>query len=205
MTDNYLYLLYLVDGEPTSFPVDIEPSKTIADLKDAIKVKKAPEILTFALSAALALQAVNAQGPPDGKYLIVSATLTGPPPIPVGFNEQGGPTNPIVVGGSNNVWTITKSNPEEYQIILKEAGPTWLTQAGENEVFVSLMPPPPPPARWRLQKQQDNMYSIEAPIKIWPTKGWTLTRTEPGARVTVGIFEFPSPAQLWKLIPVLDE
>ncbi|KAG0273467.1 hypothetical protein BGZ96_004838, partial [Linnemannia gamsii] len=45
MTDNTLTLFCLVDGEATSqaFPVEIESTKTIGDLKDAIKAKKAPE------------------------------------------------------------------------------------------------------------------------------------------------------------------
>ncbi|KAG0271769.1 hypothetical protein BGZ96_005631, partial [Linnemannia gamsii] len=40
MTDNRLNFLCLVNGESTSFPVEIEPTKTIGDLKDAIKAKK---------------------------------------------------------------------------------------------------------------------------------------------------------------------
>ncbi|KAF9083433.1 hypothetical protein BGX29_003150, partial [Mortierella sp. GBA35] len=42
MTDNHLNFLWLVNGESTSFPVEIDPTKTIGDLKDAIKAKKAP-------------------------------------------------------------------------------------------------------------------------------------------------------------------
>ncbi|KAF9321514.1 hypothetical protein BG006_002609 [Podila minutissima] len=44
MTNNRLSLFCLVDGEAASnaFPVDIMPSKTIGDLKDLIKTKKAP-------------------------------------------------------------------------------------------------------------------------------------------------------------------
>ena len=42
MTDNRLSLFCLVDGEPTfnAFPVGIEVSKTIGDLKELIKTKK---------------------------------------------------------------------------------------------------------------------------------------------------------------------
>ncbi|KAF9079500.1 hypothetical protein BGX23_003894 [Mortierella sp. AD031] len=42
MTDNHLNFLCLVNGESTSFPVEIDPTKTIGDLKDAIKAKKTP-------------------------------------------------------------------------------------------------------------------------------------------------------------------
>ncbi|KAH7028519.1 hypothetical protein BKA57DRAFT_431333 [Linnemannia elongata] len=44
MTENYLTLFCLVDGEPTfnAFPVEIESTKTIGNLKDLIKTKKAP-------------------------------------------------------------------------------------------------------------------------------------------------------------------
>ncbi|KAF9415354.1 hypothetical protein BGZ94_000118 [Podila epigama] len=40
--NNPLTLFCLVDGESTPFPVEIESTKTIGDLKDAIKDKKAP-------------------------------------------------------------------------------------------------------------------------------------------------------------------
>lgn len=40
MTNNHLNFLCLVNGESTSFPVKIEPTKTIGDLKDTIKAKK---------------------------------------------------------------------------------------------------------------------------------------------------------------------
>ncbi|KAF9367146.1 hypothetical protein CPB97_006237, partial [Podila verticillata] len=40
MTDNFNFFC-VVDGESTLFSVEIEPSKTIGDLKDAIKAKKA--------------------------------------------------------------------------------------------------------------------------------------------------------------------
>ncbi|KAG0195067.1 hypothetical protein BGX28_002366, partial [Mortierella sp. GBA30] len=42
MTDNLVTLFCLVDGESTPFPVEIESTKTIGQLKDAIKAKKAP-------------------------------------------------------------------------------------------------------------------------------------------------------------------
>lgn len=37
MTGNYLNFLCLVNGESTPFPVEIEPTKTIGDLKEAIR------------------------------------------------------------------------------------------------------------------------------------------------------------------------
>lgn len=45
MTDNHLTLFCLVDGESASnaFPVEVESSKTIGDLKNLLKTKKAPE------------------------------------------------------------------------------------------------------------------------------------------------------------------
>ncbi|KAG0042488.1 hypothetical protein BGZ89_006885, partial [Linnemannia elongata] len=45
MSDNQLTLFCLVDGEATSnaFSVEIEPTKTVDALKNAIKTKKAPE------------------------------------------------------------------------------------------------------------------------------------------------------------------
>ncbi|KAI8594854.1 hypothetical protein EDD21DRAFT_65187, partial [Dissophora ornata] len=44
MTDNHLNFFCLVNGESTSFPVEIDSTKTIGDLKDAIKAKKAPRL-----------------------------------------------------------------------------------------------------------------------------------------------------------------
>jgi hypothetical protein len=43
MTDNFLTLFCIVDGESTSFPAVIDPTKTVGELKDEIKTKKAPE------------------------------------------------------------------------------------------------------------------------------------------------------------------
>ncbi|KAG0247493.1 hypothetical protein BG011_001391, partial [Mortierella polycephala] len=45
MTDNRLTLFCLVDGESTSnaFPVEIESTKTIGDLKKLIKAEKTPK------------------------------------------------------------------------------------------------------------------------------------------------------------------
>ncbi len=43
MTDQRLNFLCLVDGESTSFPVGIESTKTIGDLKDEIKAKQSPD------------------------------------------------------------------------------------------------------------------------------------------------------------------
>ncbi|KAG0020763.1 hypothetical protein BGZ82_011511 [Podila clonocystis] len=39
MTDTHLNMFCLVDGESTPFPVEIESTKTIGDLKDLIKAK----------------------------------------------------------------------------------------------------------------------------------------------------------------------
>lgn len=42
-------------------------------------------------------------GLPDGKYLIVHAATSAPPPLPVGVNEEGGFVKPVVVGGKNKI------------------------------------------------------------------------------------------------------
>ncbi|KAK3843871.1 MAG: hypothetical protein J3R72DRAFT_102512 [Linnemannia gamsii] len=42
MADNLLTLFCLVDGDSVPFSVDIDTSKTVDHLKDAIKTKKAP-------------------------------------------------------------------------------------------------------------------------------------------------------------------
>jgi hypothetical protein len=42
MTSNLLTLFCLVDGDSSPFPVEIEPTKTVGSLKDAIKAKKTP-------------------------------------------------------------------------------------------------------------------------------------------------------------------
>ena len=46
MTDSLLHLNCLVDGEHASFPVEIESTETIGELKKAIKLKleKSPEL-----------------------------------------------------------------------------------------------------------------------------------------------------------------
>lgn len=42
MTDNHLTLFCLVDGEATQFSMDINSTKTVNHLKDAIKAKNSP-------------------------------------------------------------------------------------------------------------------------------------------------------------------
>ena len=44
MTDNLLTLFCLVDGDKTSFEIDIDPTKTVARLKDLIKEKKSNDL-----------------------------------------------------------------------------------------------------------------------------------------------------------------
>ncbi|KAI9568432.1 hypothetical protein HD554DRAFT_2038742 [Boletus coccyginus] len=115
-------------------------------------------------------------GPPDGKYLIVLAGNLVPPPFPVGANEQG-PTSPVIVEGRDNVWTTTKLDHGNYTLILKQKGPCWLRQAGENKELRD----------------------------FWPTRAWTLDNTAPGTKVTLKVYELPRSGQLWNFIPVLED
>ncbi|KAF9984705.1 hypothetical protein BGZ65_012828 [Modicella reniformis] len=48
MTDNPLTLFCLAEGETTSFPVEVDPTKTVDHLKELIKTKKSPEFDDFA-------------------------------------------------------------------------------------------------------------------------------------------------------------
>ncbi|KAK3826773.1 MAG: hypothetical protein J3R72DRAFT_12750 [Linnemannia gamsii] len=159
-------------------------------------------ILTLALLAVLALQAVNAQGTSDRKYLIVPASSTSPPPFPIGANYAQEPTSPVVVGGSNTGWNIKRSGGEEYLISLEENEPRGFTQVKDNEVVVSAMPPA---ATWRVQKREGDTYSIEVVSNIFPTRTWTLASTVPGTKVTLEFFEiYPRPNQLWRIIPIVE-
>ncbi|KAI9568434.1 hypothetical protein HD554DRAFT_2172235 [Boletus coccyginus] len=134
-------------------------------------------------------------GPPNGKYLIVLAGNSAPPPFPVGANEQGA-ISPVVVGGRDNVWTVTKLPNGNYTLILEQTGPRWLSQAGENEVFVGLMPLP---GEWTIRKQDDDKYSIEVPGHIWPVRAWSLRDTRPGTVVTLPRVDFPPG---WRFIRI---
>ncbi|KAG0197016.1 hypothetical protein BGX28_009479, partial [Mortierella sp. GBA30] len=42
-TDSHFILLCVVDGETTSFPVNIKPTRTVGHLKDAIKTALSPQ------------------------------------------------------------------------------------------------------------------------------------------------------------------
>ena len=107
-------------------------------------------------------------------------------------------------------WTVTKLENGNYTLILEQTGPRWLSQAGEEEVFVSLRPIP---GEWtiRKQEQEGDVYSsvpilmsfidsmpwltfglkytrIEVPGLMWPVRTWDLRDTNPGTpvcRVTV--------------------
>lgn len=155
-------------------------------------------LVTLALVAVLTFQIVIAQSPPSGKYLIVPVTSSGPPLPPLGVSGDG-PVIPVSVGGRDNIWTIQKTENGLITIIAEQTGA--FTQADEGRVFVSFMPPP---GTWRVQKQRDESYAIEVPSDYWPARAWTLDSTQPGARVRIGIMEFPGPGQLWKFVPVYD-
>ncbi|KAG0252607.1 hypothetical protein BGZ95_006582 [Linnemannia exigua] len=158
------------------------------------------QIVTLAFLAVLTFQAVNAQGPSDGKYSIVSTTR---PQIPVGVDDYG-PYHRVAVGGKSNVWTIMKLDEGDYQIILEQSGIKWYTEDFQGTLTMSPNSPAKPRGTWRLQKYGD-YYSIEVPSNIVPSKAWALKNmdnTQPGEEVTIGAADFP---MVWKFTPVLEK
>ncbi|KAI9568436.1 hypothetical protein HD554DRAFT_722194 [Boletus coccyginus] len=137
---------------------------------------------------------------PDGRYRIVLASPSAPPPSPVGVNDDGGPTSPVVSGGKDNIWTArnVESDPERQTLTLEQTVLPLLSQQAGDNVVVGITPP----GIWRIQKQGDDTYSIEVHNRYWPTRAWTLNSTQPGTEVTVEINEDPGPEQLWNFIPV---
>ncbi|KAF8443334.1 hypothetical protein L210DRAFT_3629747 [Boletus edulis BED1] len=133
----------------------------------------------------------------NGKYLIVFAAASAPPPMPVGANESGA-ISPVIVGGRDNVWTVFQLPNGNYTLILEQTGPRWLSQPGEDGVFVGLMPLP---GEWRINGLGDNTYSIEVPSPYWPTRAWYLDSPVPGTKVLLRVSDFPAK---WNFIRVDD-
>ncbi|KAF8549695.1 hypothetical protein OG21DRAFT_1514888 [Imleria badia] len=120
---------------------------------------------------------IATSGPPDGKYVIILASA--PPPFPLGVDE-GGAVNPIIVGGMDHVWTVRKLEDGNYTLALEEPGALWFSQAREENVTVSTMPPP---TEWAIHRQKGNIYSIEVATDRCPTTAWTLDSTLDGSKV----------------------
>lgn len=166
-----------------------------------VVMQRLNRFFALALSVVFSLQALAAQDLPDGKYLIVPAGNSIPRPLPVGFNANG-PTSPVIVGGKDHVWRVTPTEGGTYTIVSEQGGSPWLTYVDQGQVFVSLKPPP---QEWRVQKYENNEYSIEIPRNIFPSQGWTLDSTAQDTAVKLRLFDFPGPGQLWKLSPINEE
>ncbi|KAG0089583.1 hypothetical protein BGZ93_009787 [Podila epicladia] len=160
-------------------------------------------LVTLALVAVLTLQTVAAKSFPSlpiGRYLIVPAISSSPPPFPLGADEKG-TAGPVVAGGRDNVWTVKETDNGLYTIVAEQTGSPWFTQAAEDRVIVSLIPPP---GTWRVEKHNDDSYTIELPSPFWPPRAWTLDSTQPGTIVQLRVMEFPRPGQLWKFVRIED-
>lgn len=157
-------------------------------------------ILALTLLAVLTFQAVNAQSPSNGKYFIALANPSMPP-IPVG-SDHNGFTDSVTVGSKDIVWTVTRSNQEDYVIALEQSGSRWTAAAEGGNLFVSQMSTS---ATWKLRQQGENSYTIEVPSNIWPAQGWALYSTQSGSKVSIGFFDLPNPSTLWKFTPVQED
>jgi hypothetical protein len=133
------------------------------------------------------------------KFLIVLAGHSAPPPFAVGANEDEGPVNPVIAGGKDNVWSVRRVESGNYNLVLDQRGPSWLSKGVGDSVVVEIMPLP---GEWVITRQEDGTYTIEAPGPIRPSLSWALDSGELGAPVKLRRRDFPAR---WNFRPVLEE
>ncbi|KAI9240201.1 MAG: hypothetical protein BYD32DRAFT_409245 [Podila humilis] len=132
----------------------------------------------------------------NGRYKIVSAVKSAPPPSPLGIDPQG-PVSPVITGGIEQVWTVRKLEDGFYDIFIEHGG-KYVLKDNDGDIIASIFPPP---AKWRVAKHQDGFYTIELPLDIWPPKAIFLPNSAPGAQPRLGFYELPLPKFLWEFIP----
>jgi hypothetical protein len=134
----------------------------------------------------------------NGRYKIVSAAKSAPPPSPLGINPRG-PVSPVITGGIEQVWTVRKLEDGFYVISIEQEGGDYVLKNNDRDIIADIFPPP---AKWRVAKHQDGFYTIELPSIIWPSRAIYLPNSAPGARLQLGIYEIvPPPNFLWEFIP----
>ncbi|KFH73936.1 hypothetical protein MVEG_01149 [Podila verticillata NRRL 6337] len=133
-----------------------------------------------------------------GRYKIVSAAKSAPPPSPLGINPQG-PVSPVITGGIEQVWTVRKVEDRVYVISIEQEAGNYVLKNNDRDIIADIFPPQ---AKWHVAKHQDGFYTIELPSNIWPSRAIYLPNSAPGARPQLGIYEtVPPPNFLWEFIP----
>ncbi|KAG0011101.1 hypothetical protein BGZ80_000942 [Entomortierella chlamydospora] len=151
-------------------------------------------LLALALLVVLALKAVVAQGPPSGKYMLLSEAI---PPIFVGSHNEGY-NSPVILGGENNVWTIERMNDGIYIFTLQQAGKPFHARSVGDHLFMSPVPVSPS-VEWRVQNRDGDTYSIVASSSI-PPMAWTTRAFGSDPWVVLEEFNPSEPGQRWKFI-----
>ncbi|KAG6370538.1 hypothetical protein JVT61DRAFT_11324 [Boletus reticuloceps] len=132
---------------------------------------------------------------PSGRYRILPARISAPPPFPIGANIEEAPS-PVVSAGNNNVWDVQRLDSGYYLLSLVR-GESWFSKDDQGNVVVV---PESAAGEWAI-RSRDDAYTIEVP-SFWPTKAWYLSSTVPGTEVTLRLFEIsPWPEQLWNFFP----
>ncbi|KAF8428432.1 hypothetical protein L210DRAFT_974185 [Boletus edulis BED1] len=134
-----------------------------------------------------------------GKYRILPAGISAPPPFPIGANiVEADPTvSPVISAGASNVWNVAKRDSGNYILSLMVGGNWFSKDEGGNVVVV----PESAAGEWTIQRR-DDYYTIEV-RGFAPTKAWYLASTVPGTEVTLRLIDeiSPAPQQLWTFIP----
>ncbi|KAI9237173.1 MAG: hypothetical protein BYD32DRAFT_417004 [Podila humilis] len=134
----------------------------------------------------------------NGRYKIVSAAKSAPPPSPLGINPRG-PVSPVITGGIEQVWTVRKLEDGFYVISIEQEGGNYVLKDNDGDIIADILPPS---ARWRVIKDRGDFYIIELPSNIWPSRAIYLPNSAPGARPQLGINDgVPPPYFLWEFIP----
>ncbi|KAF8125093.1 hypothetical protein EV363DRAFT_1434836 [Boletus edulis] len=76
----------------------------------------------------------------DGRYYILPATPSGPPALPIGGLTDKSPS-PVVVGGGDRLWTVTRLENGNYTLTLEQFGQRF-TEISGRDIVVDLAPSP---------------------------------------------------------------
>ncbi|KAF9224861.1 hypothetical protein BS17DRAFT_54191 [Gyrodon lividus] len=140
-------------------------------------------------------------GPANGNFLITSAVE---PLLPIGAdNNDYSAVKRVISDGEMRSWSLTEVEPGKWKIVLEE---NWYSTEEKNPNSVVVQTSVDPGTRWLISENENNLYTIERDTPIIPNMAWTLAGDEPKSEVVLKfILAQPSPNQLWKFHPMVQE
>ncbi|KAG6370536.1 hypothetical protein JVT61DRAFT_11321 [Boletus reticuloceps] len=93
---------------------------------------------------------------PTGRYSIVPARRSAPPPFPIGaaILEEG--SSPVISAGNINVWTVERFDSGNYTLSLG-VGESWFSKGDQDNVVV--IPDSAVAGFWTIRKRESGVYT----------------------------------------------